>query len=159
MPGYRAHVVGGVVAALPLLYLLRSYATPVTMVVWCACAAAGALFPDVDTKSKGQKWFYRCIIPTLMVLLLLKRLTVFIIIALMSFTPLIVNHRGLFHRLWFIVLPPLGLAGVIAWHYPRYGQGAFFAALFFAIGSVSHLVLDYGPVKMFRIKKRRRKRY
>jgi len=159
MPGYKAHLVGGVVAAVPLLFLLRSYATPATAILWCACAAAGALFPDVDTKSKGQKWFYRCIIPTLMVLLLLKRLTVFIIIALISFTPLIVNHRGVFHRLWFIVLPPLALAGIFAWYYPGCGKGAFFAALFFAIGSVSHLVLDLGLRKTFRLKKRRRKRY
>jgi len=152
MPGYRAHIVGGVVAAAPVLYMLRSYATPATAILWLACAAAGALFPDVDTKSKGQKWFYRLVIPTLAVLLFFKKFTVFIIIAFMSFTPLIVNHRGLFHRLWFIILPPLGIAGVIAWHYPAYGKGAFLAALFFVIGSVSHLVLDIGLRRTFKFR-------
>ena len=153
MPGYRAHLVGGAVTAAPLLYLLRAHATPITAVLWLAFALAGSLFPDVDTTSKGQKWFYRLMIPALVALLMLKRFTVFIILAFMAFTPLIVNHRGVFHRLWFIVLPPLGLAGITAWYYPTHAQGAFFAALFFVVGAISHLVLDLGVRRTFKFRR------
>lgn len=150
MPGYRGHLIGGAVAAVPLLYLLRSHVTLITFCLWSSLALIGSLFPDIDTKSKGQKLFYRFMIPVLLILLMLKRFTAFILLSFISFTPLIVNHRGMFHRLWFIILPSLGLAGLIAWQYPTWGKDAFFAALFFVVGAVSHLVLDFGLRRTFK---------
>ena len=59
MPGYKGHLVGGAVAYGVTVYLLRSLnPTAITLVEWFVCTLAGALFPDVDTKSKGQKYFY-----------------------------------------------------------------------------------------------------
>lgn len=153
MPGYRIHLFAAVVVAASFIYLLRSYASSVEMISWIVFALAGALFPDVDTTSKGQKWFYSLILPTLLLLLLLKRFTSFIMLALMVFAPLVVNHRGLFHRLWFVVLPPLGIAISIAWHFPSYAKDAFFAASFFILGIISHLVLDLGIRRTFRLRR------
>ena len=69
MPGYRAHLVGGMAAYGITLYLLRSYCGSVFVgAEWMLFALAGALFPDIDTKSMGQKFLYQILLIILIIL-------------------------------------------------------------------------------------------
>lgn len=154
MPGYRGHIVGGAVVYAPMLIIFHSYATPMIAVWWFALAIAGALFPDIDTKSKGQKWFYRIMFLVLIGLLLFKRFALFATFSLMATLPLIVNHRTLFHRLWFVVMVPLVAAATLDWYEVTPFNDAFVASLFFIAGAVAHLVLDFGLKRTFRMRLR-----
>ena len=60
MPNYKTHLAGGLFA-----YLLSIYAVITLRTIsfalaleWLLFCLLGALFPDVDIKSKGQKIFY-----------------------------------------------------------------------------------------------------
>ncbi|MCK5633109.1 metal-dependent hydrolase [bacterium] len=152
MPGYRGHLVGGAVAGAALFYFLRFYATPVLTIVWFFSVFAGSLFPDIDTKSKGQKWFYRLMIPALILLLIFKKFTLFVFFSFIVLAPLVVNHRGLFHRLWFILLIPITFVGLAFYYFPIYFNDVFYAALFFSVGAISHLILDYGFIRTFKFR-------
>jgi len=153
MPGYRTHLIGGAVVAVPMICMLLSYAQSATVVItWFVFALAGSLFPDVDTKSKGQKWFYRIVLILLLALLFQNKFRLFVILALFSAIPLIVNHRGLFHRLWFVVLLPLAITVAFSLYLPHYLQDATFAMIFFIAGTISHLILDFGLGKAFRLR-------
>jgi len=151
MPGYKAHLAGGLVVAVPMLYLLRHQAgSPGMMGVWLGFALAGALFPDIDTTSKGQKWFFRFWLLVLLLLLLFKQYALFIASALLATAPLIVNHRGIFHKSWFLIVVPCCVAAIFAWYMPEQWKNIFFITLFFVVGTLSHLFLDFGPKRMFR---------
>lgn len=154
MPGYRGHLVGGAVVYAPMFFIFHSYATPMVAVLWFALAIAGALFPDIDTKSKGQKWFYRIMFFVLIGLLLLRRFALFTVFSLMAGFPLIVNHRGLFHRLWFVVLVPLVVVATFDCYKVTSFDDALIASLFFIAGAVSHLVLDFGLRRTFSVRLR-----
>ena len=154
MPGYRGHIVGGVAVCAPMVLIFHSYATPMVVVWWFALAIAGALFPDVDTKSKGQKWFYRIMFLVLIGLLLFKRFALFATFSLMASLPLIVNHRGVFHRLWFVVSVPLIAAATFDWYGVTPFNDALIASLFFIAGAVSHLVMDFGFKRTFSVRLR-----
>jgi len=115
MPGYKAHLAGGLAVSVPMLYLLRHQAgSPGVAALWIGFALAGSLFPDIDTTSKGQKWFFRFWLVILLLLLFFKKYALFIASALLATAPLIVNHRGLFHKSWFLILIPCFTATVFA---------------------------------------------
>lgn len=151
MPGYKAHLAAGFAVAVPILYLFRNQATCLAILfVWMGFALAGSLFPDIDTTSKGQKWFFRFWLVVLLILLFLKLYLFFIVSALFSTAPLIVNHRGVFHKSWFLILIPCCVGVVFAWYFPEQWRFIFFDTLFFVVGTLSHLLLDFGPKRMFR---------
>src|SRR5438309_2217826 len=62
MPGYKGHLVGGTVAFGLLFFALVGVVVrqPSMLIAgeWLLFALAGSLFPDIDIKSKGQKYFY-----------------------------------------------------------------------------------------------------
>jgi membrane-bound metal-dependent hydrolase YbcI (DUF457 family) len=152
MPNYKGHIVGGSIAFAILVYCMRSYnPTVFTAAEWFCCAIIGALFPDIDTKSKGQKLFYRIIFCCVVVLLLQMRFRAVAFVSLVALAPLLIKHRGITHSLWFI----LGLCGAVIanahFFVPQYVNLLFFDTLFFFAGAISHLWLDLGFKKMFRI--------
>src|SRR6185436_8940620 len=113
MPGYKNHLMGGMVAYGLTVYLLRSlHPTAMTLLEWFVCALAGSLFPDIDTKSRGQKYFYSLLFIVFIGLLMLKRFKLIALISCLCTVPLLVNHRGLLHRPWFLICFPLALAFV-----------------------------------------------
>jgi len=151
MPGYKAHLAAGAVTAAPLVYILQSQASsPGVLVLWAGFALAGSLFPDIDTKSKGQKWFYRFWLVALLIFLLLKWYALFVACTLLASAPLVVNHRGLFHKSWFLIFAPCCAAVAFIWYMPAAWKDVFWATLFFVAGTLSHLLLDFGPKRMFR---------
>lgn len=67
--------------------------------------------------------------------------------------PLVVNHRGLVHQTWFVISIPLVFAAVYWWYQPSAFSEALFAALFFIVDALSHLVLDFGFGRAFMYKR------
>jgi hypothetical protein len=152
MPGYKAHLVGGVTAYGFGLYLLQSLQpSPLTMVEWAGFALLGSLFPDIDTKSKGQKIFYKVLLAVFCGLLLTNRIPMLVILGFLALIPLLVNHRGLLHRAWFVIVVPVVVALLCSVYTQVSCRALLFDALFFSLGALSHLWLDLGVRKMFRI--------
>lgn len=153
MPGYKGHIAGGLVMFGALYAATQSLIAPGTAWWLCALTLAGALFPDVDTKSKGQKWLYRVLFCFLIGFLFLKKFVPFAVLALLVGLPLVVDHRGLFHRLWFIALLAIAALAALDWYHIVPAHNALFPALFFIAGAASHLMLDIGVVRFFRGKR------
>lgn len=151
MPGYRAHLMGGFTAYIFLLYIVQPLKpTPLTMIEWLGFSLMGSLFPDVDTKSKGQLWFYRFVAFSLLVLATRRHYAAAMMVSLASVAPLLVRHRGLFHRPWFIVSVPFVSALILSNYIPCYAMFCYYDALFFVVGALSHIWLDLGLMKLFK---------
>lgn len=142
------HMVVGALLALCVSFCMQNYfefRLPVTWFFLCLCCAiAGSIFPDIDTKSKGQKFFYLAIAFIYSLLAFYKYYSIAIVLGLISFVPLIVSHRSLLHSLWFIMI----IVGSVYYGalivFPSYGQLILISSLFFMLGVISHLVLDFG---------------
>jgi len=156
MPGYKGHVAGGLVAYALVMYLLSGLnPSSCTALEWLMFTLAGSLFPDIDIKSKGQKWFYWLIFVCFVMLLVCKRYALLAVLGIGALIPMMVRHRGIFHQLWFVLAVPCAVTlGVAIWA-PAYTQIAVLDALFFTAGAVSHLWLDLGVRRMVRSKKHR----
>lgn len=153
MPGYKGHLTGGVCAYGVGLYLLRSQCASYTMgAEWLVCSLAGSLFPDIDTKSKGQKYFYWLILALLSILIISKKHTAASYVSIVTVTPLLVRHRGIYHRLWFVICIPFLGWYILSRHYPSLTYPLWYDTLFFIGGAISHLWLDLGLRRMFRLK-------
>jgi hypothetical protein len=144
MPSYKVHLVGGLATAAVLSYVVPGHATATwaTFAAWTGSALLGALFPDIDTKSKGQRIFYAGLALCLLYALATQQHNLFIGLAVASMVPVTARHRGIFHHPWFITL----LVIVALWMAPYgiRGDTFFWNMVFFAAGAYSHLILDYG---------------
>ena len=144
---YKGHLGGGIVVYGITLYAISQYVSPSfsTMIEWLVFCLAGALFPDIDIKSKGQRLFYFIMLCVMGYFILMGHHDLLVLLGLMAVIPLIARHRGLFHRLWFVIVAPTCLAGLICiFWFPACSEIIFYDGLFFVVGAVSHLWLDYG---------------
>jgi hypothetical protein len=152
MPGYKGHLAGGCVAYGLVLGLLYGYcASSLVAMRWLFCTLAGSLFPDIDVKSKGQKYFYWVILGFFLLLIIERKFKVLAVSSIVSVFPMLVKHRGIFHKTWFVVLAPLTIWALIGSFLPEYSYILFFDVLFFIVGALSHLWLDLGIKRMLRI--------
>ncbi len=152
MPGYKGHLGGGLVAYAIMLSVASTLVrpTPLVVVEWAAFCFAGSLFPDVDTNSHGQKLFARIGLVMFAALLLKKQFELIAYFSPLLLLPMLVKHRGIFHRLWFIFGFPALLAYLAIQHVPKYQMAILLDTAFFCAGALSHLWLDYGFRRMFR---------
>lgn len=151
MPNYKGHIVGGTLAFALLLYVLRNYnPSALTILEWYLFTIIGALFPDIDIKSKGQKLFYQIVFLVIIFLLVKQHVQAVAFISFIALSPLLVRHRGITHSLWFIAL--LSCVGILfaLIHLPAYVSIIGFDTLFFFAGAVSHLWLDLGFWRMLK---------
>lgn len=143
MPGYRGHLMGGTAVYLVILHCIQSYNPSFSYALqglfFCLI---GALFPDVDIKSKGQKLFYIFVLAALVVFLWYNRLDLFIALSLLSVVPLLVRHRGIFHKVWFLIFLSISTALMIGSYHSDYSSWAMHNALFFLAGALSHVFFD-----------------
>jgi membrane-bound metal-dependent hydrolase YbcI (DUF457 family) len=65
-----------------------------------------------------------------------------------TITPMLVRHRGIFHNPWFVIGLPLIVWVVVSTAMPKVSEKFFFDMLFFSIGALSHLWLDFGTRQM-----------
>jgi len=143
MPGYRGHLIGGSIAYLVILQFIKTHQPSVVVLlqgfVFCII---GSLFPDIDIKSKGQKFFYRGALIFLCCFLYYKRTDLFIGLSFLALVPLLVKHRGIFHQVWFLIFLSITLGLLIGNIYASYSVWAMKNALFFLAGALSHILLD-----------------
>lgn len=151
MPNYRGHLKGGFGAfALIVLFAMPHYRpSAVTMLEWLLFAIAGSLFPDVDIKSKGQKYFYHIILILFLLLILNQQYQHLAIISIISLMPLLVKHRGIFHTIWFVMLVPLAVWYISTLQWPLLKDALWLDTVFFIAGALSHLFLDKGKGLFF----------
>jgi hypothetical protein len=144
MPGYRAHTLGSLIVAILALGACNIFyqITAFKAFEWIGFAVIGGLFPDLDTKSFGQKWFYRVLFIIAIVLFSLKKYYLLSIEALIGFIPLLFRHRGLFHAPWFLSMIALGGSFAAAYYFPEYQRAVFIDGAFFWLGAMIHLVMD-----------------
>lgn len=144
MPGYRGHILAG-----SLFYFLIVWAfklttkTPALLITWFICTLAGALFPDIDTKSKGQKIFYFLFAIFVASSIFTKQYSLGAWASLVSFTPLLTNHRGLFHSTLFLAVLIFSLTYSLTILFPVYKAIIIPCAVFFALGVATHLLFDF----------------
>lgn len=154
MPGYKGHIAGGIVIyGVTLAVIMQNLnPSPVTMIEWFCFTVAGALFPDIDIKSKGQKLFYWLLLGIIGYLIFHGYAECIPFIAILAIVPLLSRHRGLFHKLWFVILLPSAVAFLMmAYWAPSCSSLIFFDCLFFIMGAISHLVLDLGIRRTLKI--------
>jgi len=154
MPNYKKHLAGG-----SLVYALVTYVSislellPVNLNLQLQTLAAcliGSLFPDIDTKSKIQKMIYFVILISVIFLMIAGLEYQAALLAALSMLPLIVSHRGLFHRMWFILLC-IGLGNFLCYsNQTCIIKNHIWLSFFFLIGVISHIWLDMGYKKLFK---------
>ncbi len=151
MPNYKGHLSGGCMTFALVLVFVVPYCPPsfFSMIEWLLFTLAGSLFPDIDIKSKGQKYFYWIMLLLFVVLALNRQYKHLAIISVLSVIPHLVKHRGMFHRLWFVIAIPLIAWFVIVQQFPNIYTALLINTIFFIAGAISHLWLDMG-IKMFR---------
>lgn len=149
MSGYRGHLIGGIVTFVIMrhgILPLTSHQVPHDL----ACIALtllGALFPDVDIKSKGQQIFYTLALGVAALAFFERAWSSLAWLGLMCFFPLAVAHRGPMHNPYVLIATPWIIARGLEGLFPNVHKLSPMFHVFFIAGALSHLVLDYGPYK------------
>lgn len=146
MPGYKVHLTGAAVlagGALTALYTMGPYhPEPLQAAALVATCLLAALFPDVDTSSKGRPLFYGLLAGVDMVLIINQQYKWAAIVGLVAMLPAIGNHRGWTHTWWAMILVPLVILALplVLFQFTWQSLAPYFAAA--VLGYFSHLALD-----------------
>ena len=145
MASGKGHIVGGFIFLLVLLHIISHYfyrPSLLDLVLYVAIGLMFAVWPDVDIKSLGQKFFYTVFFLVDLILIYLEEYKIAAYFGLIIILPILAKHRGWTHsRITAILLPtPLMLV-------PMYMSGGslmeglpyYFAAV---TGYFSHLFFD-----------------
>jgi len=143
MPSYRVHLVGGLITYLGILQLIK-YSEPSVHTIFqgLVFCLLGALFPDVDVKSKGQKVFYTFLLVFLIYLVIMQKHCLFVSVSFLGIVPILVRHRGVFHHIWFLLSIALSATLCVKVMCGFYANVMMANCWFFFAGAVSHVVLD-----------------
>lgn len=146
MSNYKGHLAGGLFVYLLSIYFIvnNQYVSLSSGLEWLLFCLAGSLFPDVDIKSKGQKIFYWIVLILGIILLFNKRGQALLTLGAFAIFPLLVRHRGTTHRLWFVIVVPMSVAWLACAYWPHCSTIIVYDTLFFIVGAISHLWLDFG---------------
>jgi membrane-bound metal-dependent hydrolase YbcI (DUF457 family) len=111
------------------------------MLTWFGLCMLGALWPDVDTSSTGQKLFYGIFLVLDVFFLFTKRYKDAALLGFFALLPIVGRHRGWTHTIWaaFAIPSPFLLLPVIR---PGLNAGGLEYYLPVVIGYLSHLILD-----------------
>ena len=141
-------MLGGIVVYGVLCCAVASVLHPsfITACEWLLFTLAGALFPDIDIKRKGQKYFYHLIFVLLIVLAVHQQFATMACCSFIVMTPMLVRHRGIFHRSWFRTAMPIVAWALASFSFPSLSASLFVNTLFFIAGGLSHVALDMGLV-------------
>lgn len=164
MANWKGHVVGGV--ALGIGYAAAMTAVPIERFAeaagllhdWQALAAVlvistlFALFPDVDTNSKGQNIFFGLALATDIVLIWSGNIQAAAYLGLIAMLPVVGKHRGWTHSKLAMLLVPLPIL-IVPY---LYNDNILPISIIYygaaVAGYFSHLLLDGLIFKWFRIK-------
>lgn len=146
MPGYKGHLTGCTVVAggalAGLLYLNVISASPLTIASLFAVALMATMFPDTDTESKGQNFFYAIMAIVDVILIINKEYEWAALLGLFAMLPALGKHRGWTHTWWAMLVVPLPLIflPMAFFHTPWDVTLPFYIAA--VVGYGTHLVLD-----------------
>jgi membrane-bound metal-dependent hydrolase YbcI (DUF457 family) len=153
MPQYKTHLVGGFFTFLLIFLLFQS--TSIFghhSFFYLISCLLGSLFPDIDTKSMIQKFLYFILFIITIVAVLSKQWEIAAFISALSLIPIIINHRKLTHRIWFVIIAPLSIPIVTFYYNKEIILPIFVSYLFFVAGALSHILLDFGIFGLFKRK-------
>lgn len=149
MPQYKSHLTAGAMTFIGV-YLLQTkilhyppYNQKTITISFFACLL-GSLYPDIDTKSVGQKLFYSLLTIILVMTAIFSQWEIFAGLSFFGFAPLFARHRGFTHTGWFVLLTPFCMLHLICYTNPRLKEFAWPAYYYFTSGALSHLILDFG---------------
>lgn len=146
MPGFKAHLFGGalffVLALGAVLWLGLYRPGPETVLLLAVIALLAALFPDVDTDSKGRVLFYGILLTVSLALMIRGDFRLAAILGFCALLQNIAHHRAWTHRWWAMLLVPLPILVLPVAFGERHLPDVlpFYAAA--VLGYLSHLVLD-----------------
>lgn len=146
MPNYKGHLAAGAVTFVAVVYLLNHFGTFMPSIeltgLFLLVTLTGSIFPDIDTKSKMQKYFYISSAFIFPALLFTRTLNYAFLIAGLCIAIPCLQHRTITHNPFFI----LGLPGLMVLYavlyYPASQQAVLFCYIFFVCGALSHIFLD-----------------
>ena len=148
MPSYRVHLIGGFLTYVGILQLMKSAEPTIAIIlqglVFCLL---GALFPDIDVKSKGQKVFYSLLFLLLFYLIMHEKYCMFVVMSFLGIIPILVRHRGIFHHIWFLLAVTFGISLAVKSWCGQMEQVMLSNCWFFFAGTVSHVLLDRACTK------------
>lgn len=146
MPGFKAHLFGGalffglVLASVLWLGLYRP--DEQTLLFLALIALLSALFPDVDTDSKGRVLFYGALLVVYLVLMIQGRFRLAAVLGFCALLPAIGHHRGWTHSWAAMFLVPLPIIILPMVFYERSLAAVLPFYLAAVTGYCSHLLLD-----------------
>ncbi|MCK4517763.1 metal-dependent hydrolase [Candidatus Babeliales bacterium] len=149
MPSYKGHLVGGAATffvtyqAATKVFGQQPFTTKQIVFALTFCLL-GSLFPDIDTKSLGQRVFYSLLTVAVFAAIALQHWALLSFLSVLGLLPLLVNHRGMIHTVWFVTMFPLAVTLFITRFNPTLSSMAWPAYSYFVVGALSHLFLDYG---------------
>ncbi len=150
MSNYRGHLIGAVAAYAAVVFMLSLSSMNVgNHLVWFLATMAGALFPDIDVRSKGQHLFLSILLLLLVGCLFLQAYIPVVMILFFSVLPVIIPHRTIFHDLGFVGVLAGCVTLALIYYVPGKAETIVSTSLFFLLGVISHLVLDKGLKKTF----------
>lgn len=158
---FKGHVTGGLIASSVVagssMLILGQSPIPITRpeVLFSLCFFM-SLFPDLDTASIPQRWFYRLLIPVLAYIYFYQNKDFLFLVSFLSITPLIDKHRGWTHwKKTPFILSFIGLylydlsRGIYAIEKITLIVNYIVFILSIATGHYTHLFLDSKHVKVF----------
>ncbi len=141
---YKGHLAGGTVAFALYIFALIvffSFQPNLKVFTWFGLCMLGALWPDVDTNSAGQKLFYGIFLVLDGFFLITERYKEASLLGFFALLPIVGKHRGWTHTIWaaFVIPSPLLLLPVIR---PGLNVAGLEYYIPVVIGYLSHLILD-----------------
>jgi len=148
MPGYRAHLTAAGVAAVGVIAATHWSSPPAELFTaintwYVGASLLGGLFPDVDIKSNGQKVFYYLLIPLFLIGLWQHNIVMLAANGILAIIPPLLPHRGPTHHPLFLLCIPLIIPALIAHYAPLHTIFALRLTLFFMLGALTHIILDF----------------
>jgi len=142
---YKGHLAAGIFAF--ILYVLAlviffSFKPNMNLLIWFGLCMLGALWPDVDTNSLGQKLFYGIFLVLDSFLLLTGLYNEAALLGFFALLPIVGKHRGWTHTIWaaFLIPSPMLLLPIFK---PELNAGGLEYYVPVVIGYLSHLILDW----------------
>ena len=101
-----------------------------------------------------KKIFYVLLAIIIIAAIIMQQWSLLSVLSLISVFPLLVNHRGIIHTVWFVALAPLAIPLIIQYNSPSLAEASWLAYLYFVAGGLSHLFLDYPFLRKFKSRRR-----
>lgn len=148
MPGYKAHITAGAVSCFILIYavsvLVHICPTFLQFMGCFACAILGSIFPDIDTTSKAQRLFFLFSSLVLLGSIVFRAWFIFFNFSFITVIVTLLKHRTITHNVYFLFTLSILLILFSALVFNGISTGAVLSALGFAVGALSHILLDFG---------------